>query len=161
MEKKVTLPILPHLKKWIRKKYGRAMIYADSSTAIGITLQGLAALRCKAASATERYTEGVTVVFSIKQSRYEIRSSFVVSANAYFNKLFQEEMFAYIEALYKEGVPRFQAVERFLDMYDIEEGEFQKNSAYRAYMRHNERLRPSEEKLTKLSQKTHQTVIPL
>lgn len=142
MEKRITLPILPHLKKWLVRKYEIDEVFeVNSSTTVGITLLGLVALRTFPQTANDKYTESIVLEFGTKISEREIRQAFVIGANTYFDRLFKEDMITFIEALRRQGVPAYRSTELFLDLFDIEEGELQKNSAYRHYMRHNERLR--------------------
>lgn len=146
--KEISIPMAPHIKKWICKKYEvEDVFYVSAKTVIGLTIMGLAKMKVKAHKSNDQYTETLTLSFGGDFSRNELRQCFIAMVNVYFTKLFKDEMYTHIRAVDAHGIPAYPAVQDFLKMYDIEEHEFQKTSAYTAFLRYkNRRPRPNKKK---------------
>jgi hypothetical protein len=140
------IPIYPHIRKWITKKYAiqNNTFLADSHTAVGISILAMIRRKKTCRSSTNRYSDRMIIQLPVRELDREVRPSFIISANNYLMKLFKEDMFTYVQAKYSEGIPVFRSVEQFLDDYGITETEYKKLSAWRAWMRYQEKHRMIE-----------------
>lgn len=136
----VTIRTYPHIKKFIEKFYRtdeEGTVRIDSHTMagvlIGITLDNKHKI---AATKVERMSVEMSLSLNTKNSRKSLTNPVLLQFNIEFDKLFKEQLYNWVIAQSKVGVPVSDAIRNFMKEYKIYEGEYSYDNAYRAWIRY-------------------------
>lgn len=135
-----TIPVFPHVKKFILKNTrASGSIKVEEYTVLGklITL----ALRDSSVGAEnndiyrDRITASITVVLSKRQAELGPRLSKLMRINVDIDRVFKDHLLTSIYSLADAGIPPYKACRMFLERYNIDESEYSADAAYRFYQR--------------------------
>lgn len=149
--KLVTIPIYPHLKKFIFKFYeippDSPFIDLERHTGLYVAMNSCIRSKQKKRSArdeytgTERYTEPVTFLLTSKLSRLTLTHAIVIRFSNEFDKLFKESFYQWVIAQDNSGLNNSEAIRSFKAHYNIIEGEYSFENFRRLWRRYNEKAR--------------------
>lgn len=139
---KFTVPVFPHIKKFILKTYGQAEpVKVEEYNSLGkmVTL----ALRDNRTRADhndqqrDRVTATITIILGKEQTELGPRIGKLMRINNHVDVLFKEHLLIWIHALKADGIAPFTACKMFLEFYGIDEKEYSLDAAYKYYQRNN------------------------
>lgn len=143
MEFKV--PLLPHLKKFIMGQLYKGLsepIKVEEDSPLGrsimsILIDGRAVTTSAAKHFKDReYSATFRITLSAAMAERSPRVSKLARLNLEFNEIFLQALYVWVKAENRNGVSAYVAVENFLLEYDIEENEYTKDAAYKAWQRY-------------------------
>lgn len=146
--KLVTIPIYPHLKKFIFRFYDIPPgNYIELERHTGLHVAMTACIRSKQRkrtardeyTGTERYTEPVTFLLTSKLSRLTLTHSILVRFSNEFDKLFKEAFYQWVIAQDNSGINNSEAIRGFKQHYGIIEAEYSFENFRRLWLRHTEK----------------------
>lgn len=135
-----TIPVFPHVKKFILKSTrASGIIKVEEYTVLGklVTL----ALRDNSVGAKnndayrDRITANITLMLSKRQADLGPRISKLIRINVDVDRVFKDHLLTSIYSLADAGIPPYKACRMFLERYNIDEGEYSADAAYRFYQR--------------------------
>ncbi len=140
--KTFTIPVFPHVKKFIQKNYRfPSIIKVDEYDILGkfVTL----ALNDNRPSNEygenyyrDRLTAKLTFMLTARQARQSPRIHKLMRLNIYMDKEFKDHMIIFISAQVKLDVPAYEATRNFLEYYDLDEKEYSLEAAYKSWQRY-------------------------
>lgn len=139
-----TIPVFPHVKKFILKKYRlKNPIKTEETTTFGkaITLalkDNRLRLKYQDSQYRDRLTESLTLVLTKEQSEFGPRPNKLIRINQAMDDAFKEHLLTWVGAQQEAGVPAHAACKMFLQFYDIDENEYTLDAAYRLWQRSKE-----------------------
>lgn len=83
----------------------------------------------------ERMTARLKVVLPAYMARKQIRVRTVINFNRYYDRLFKRLLFTWIDCAVQLNYAEWPAVELFMERYGIDDGNYSKETAWRAWMR--------------------------
>lgn len=134
-----TVPMFPHVRKFIAKTYGKGTIKSEEYTALGkaVTL----ALRDKRASHEhndqyrDRLTATITIVLTKEQAELSPKLHKLIRINIDIDRIFKDHLITWINAQKSVHIPPYASCKMFLEHYNIDESEYSLDAAYRFYQR--------------------------
>lgn len=136
-----TIPVFPHVKKFILKKYRlTSPIKTEETTTFGksITLvlkDNRLRIKYQDSQYRDRLTESLTVVLTKEQAEFGPRQNKLIRINQAMDDAFKEHLLTWIGAQQEAGIPAYAACKMFLQFYDIDEKEYTLDAAYRLWQR--------------------------
>lgn len=134
------VPVFPHVKCFIKKKYkiAASLVDVEEATTLGrlITLS-LVKKEKDEVKYSSRLTETVTIRLSSHQARYAPRIHKLISINNYVDQLFKDHLLEWIEGQRLQGTPPFAACRSFLQHYKLDEKDYSLDNAYKFWQRIN------------------------
>lgn len=110
-----TIPVFPHVKKFILKKYRLTNpIKTEETTSFG---------------------KSITLVLTKEQSEFGPRQNKLIRINQAMDDAFKEHLLTWVGAQQEAGIPAYAACKMFLQFYDIDEKEYTLDAAYRLWQR--------------------------
>lgn len=133
----VKIPVKPHVKKYLVKKYGT--VHRVSSTSfIGMLLLhflGKSVTGFQKAEGIEAYELSIPEYY-VNTAGHTIPDEALKRIGECMDKLFREELFAYLDLRVSNGFKALPELNLFLNRYEISEDDLQRGSIYKAYQRH-------------------------
>ena len=135
--KSFTIPILPHLKKFILKFHRtNEPLKVEATNSVGIVLQRVVTNKKKVnPKDIDRYTDRLRVDLNKVISNWECRPSYLIMFNVEYDRFFKECLFTWVLSQENMGINNSQAIKNFLEYYNIREDEYSWNTAFRAWTR--------------------------
>lgn len=136
-----TIPVFPHVKKFILKKYRlKNPIKTEETTSFGksITLvlkDNRLRLKYQDSQYRDRLTESLTLVLTKEQAEFGPRQNKLIRINQAMDDAFKEHLLTWVGAQQEAGIPAYAACKMFLQFYDIDEKEYTLDAAYRLWQR--------------------------
>jgi hypothetical protein len=136
-----TIPVFPHVKKFILKKYRLTNpIKTEETTTLGkaITLalkDNRLRIKYQDSQYRDRLTESLTLVLTKEQSEFGPRANKLIRINQAMDDAFKEHLLTWIAGQQEAGIPAYAACKMFLQFYDIDEKEYTLDAAYRLWQR--------------------------
>jgi hypothetical protein len=135
-----TIPIFPHVKKFIAHRYGlRSPIKVSENLSLGKMISFALMDKRHRNLASEPHhdgmTDSVTLILTEDQLRMTPRIKRLIVINTDFHQLFKEHLMTYILAQKSMGVPAKAACRNYLSDMGINEKEYSIESAYKYYQR--------------------------
>lgn len=138
---KFTIPVYPHVKKFILKKYRlRTPVKTEETTTFGkaITLvlkDNRLRLKYQDSQYRDRLTASLTIVLTKEQSEFGPRQNKLIRINQAMDDAFKEHLLTWVSGQQEAGIPAYAACKMFLQFYDIDEKEYTLDAAYRLWQR--------------------------
>jgi len=136
-----TIPILPHLKKFIEKEYGLPL-KPDDHTALGkmITLSLRGRHRNKTGQFISNPTQHLTIPLTSDQRKLNPNTHKLSRLNLHLNTLFKQNMIIWVKAhktIKVNGKPikPYTSIKIFRDYYNLTPNEFPIDTAHQHYKR--------------------------
>lgn len=139
-----TIPVFPHVKKFILKKYRlRNPVKPEETTVFGqlitkVLKDNRMRLKYQDSQYRDRLTESLTIVLTKEQSEFGPRQYKLIRINQAMDDAFKEHLLTWVGAQQEAGVPAHAACKMFLQFYDIDEQEYTLDAAYRLWQRSKE-----------------------
>lgn len=139
------VPILPHLKKFIMGQLyeGHAEpIKVEEDSPLGRSVMSILIDKRKVTGSSavgfmdKEYTSTLRLQLSSQMMKRSPRINKLARLNLEFGEIFRQSLFVWVKAEKKNGVAAFPAVQNFLEEYGIEEAEYSKDAAYKAWQRY-------------------------
>jgi hypothetical protein len=134
-----TVPIFPHLKKFIAKTYGAGVIRTEESTVLGrlvtAALRDNLGRRFSARDWPYEPTETITILLTKDQAHLSPKQSKLLRINVDVSRMFRDSLIAWIIAQQEAGMMAYPACRAFLDLYGIEDEEYSIKTAYKQWQR--------------------------
>ena len=136
---KFTIPIFPHVKKFIIKNNRGNPLKVEEYSTLGriITLS----LRDTRASFEyndqyrDRLTEKLTIILTDDQTKYGPRVQKLMRINIDMDRVFKEALIIWISAQKQQGIPPYTSCKLFLEHYALDESEYSLEAAYKYWQR--------------------------
>lgn len=139
---KFTIPVFPHVKKFIQKKYrSSSQVICEEYTTLGklVTL----ALRDgrqttqqnSKALLRKHHSEEITLLLTSEQTRLSPRLGKLLRINVDMDREFKAHMITWIEAGKAMNVPPYTSCKMYLVHYMIDEKEYSLDAAYKYWQR--------------------------
>jgi len=137
---KFTVPIFPHLKKFILKNYKvsepvKTEDYTTLGKMVSLALRDNRMLSDNNDQLRDRLKSTLTIMLSKQQADLGPRLGKLIRINTNMDLIFKEHLLCWIDALKKDGIPVNTACKMFLEHYDIDEKEYSLDAAYKLYQR--------------------------
>lgn len=142
--KEFTIPVFPHVKKFVFKKYRafrvRSKIRTEEHTLLGkvVTLalkDNRLRQKYQDSQYRDRLTDTLTLELTKEQSEFSPRPYKLIRINQALDDAFKEHLLTWVGAQQEAGVPAYAACKMFLQFYDIDEQEYTLDAAYRLWQR--------------------------
>lgn len=136
-----SLPIFPHLKKFIVKNYGAGVITTEEGTVLGrIVTAVLRENRTRKFSARDwphhlQTTAMITIRLTTDQAGLSPKLSKLMRINLDMDKVFKDSLVGWILAQGEAGILAYPACKSFLDYYGIDSNEYSLDAAYKYWQR--------------------------
>jgi hypothetical protein len=141
--KTFTIPIYPHVKKFILKNYGKYIsgsgINTEEYTILGkIVTLSLRETRSRVKDNDQyrdRLTETICLVLTKEQTELSPRLHKLIRVNTDMDVIFKDHMLEWIQGQKVAGIPPYTACKMFLERYQIDDKEYSLDAAYRYWQR--------------------------
>jgi len=145
MRRNFTVPIYPHLKKFIQKRFQKnGSIDVSATTSFGKMLMLCLRDNRKTSEFNDQYrdrlTEEITIELTKEMSELTPRQGKLMRINIYGDNLFKEALLVWIEAQGEDGIAALSACKSFLKFYDIDENEYGLLTAYQYWQRSKQKV---------------------
>lgn len=146
MEYKV--PILPHLKKIILHQLyegHQEPIKVEEDSPLGRSIMSILIDKRQVTTSVARsshnreYDHTLRLVLSQAMMERSPSIKKLARLNLEFDEIFRQMIFVWVKAQRRNGVAAYTAVQGFLEEYGIDEGEYSKDAAYKAWQRFKSR----------------------
>lgn len=136
-----SIPIFPHLKKFILKHYRiKEPVKIENYNTLG-NLVSLSLYQPPSAEHNDQYrdrlTTNINIILNSRQAARAPRLFKLMRINIYMDRVFKEHLITHIRSLREQGVPPYTACRFFLEQYNIEESEYPLATAYMHWQRIN------------------------
>jgi len=137
---KFTIPVFPHVKKFIQKSYGTAeAIKVEEYNTLGKLVTGILRDNRKRADNNDQYrdrvTSSITIVLTKEQAELSPRITKLLRINIDMDRVFKEHLVTTIQMYSLVGIAPFNACKLFLEHYGIDEKEYSVEAAYKYWQR--------------------------
>lgn len=136
-----TVPVFPHLKKFISKTYGTGMIRTEETTVLGRLVT--AALRdnrinkgYKGLYGQYSPTAEIQLWLTKEQTELGPRLNKLIRLNLDMDRVFKEALTGWIIAQEDSGMMAYTACKAFLKFYNIDDSEYSLDAAYKHWQRY-------------------------
>ena len=147
------VPILPHLKKFII-----AQLYNGQEEPIKVVEDSLLGRHIMSILIDKRnvtgsgavgfmdkeYTSTLRLQLSSQMMKRSPRINKLARLNLELGEIFRQSLFVWVTCAKSYGIAAFPAVQHFLEEYGIEESEYSKDAAYKAWQRYQNLERTKE-----------------
>lgn len=143
MDRVVSFPIYPHLKKFIVKKFesdmvgftpdGNEIINVSVTSSLGIYMTHALKSKKTLQRDLDRMTDEIHFSLCHDLPKHSLRQGYLIYFNRTFDRLFKENMQTWVDAQFRAGVNNTQSIMAFLDHYKINETDYSFHSARSAY----------------------------
>lgn len=136
--KSFTVPVFPHIKKFILKKYSEP-VKTEEYTSLGKMVS--LALRDNRMTAEhngqqrDRMKDRISIILTKEQAELSPRIGKLIRINHHIDQLFKDHLALWVDALRLDGIAAHSACKLFLKYYDIEESEYSLDAAYKFIQR--------------------------
>lgn len=137
MSKYISVPFLPHLKKFLllHHKVSEPVPVRLNSLLGKITYSTLISKK-QVTKSNDRYDDTIMLEFSQDINNLEKRISSLIKINEFYDKFFKDVMIGWILAQDEVGIAPYASIQSFLRKYGITEKEYALETAYRHWQRY-------------------------
>lgn len=135
-----TVPVFPHLKKFIVKTYGAGVIRTEETTIMGRMVT--AALRDNRIRKDfngldwhMRPTAHIQIQLTDDQAGLSPKLGKLLRLNVDMDRVFKESLSGWIHAQMEAGIMAYPACKAFLKFYGIDDSEYSLDAAYKHWQR--------------------------
>ena len=138
------VPILPHLKKFVLYQLydGQAEpIKVEEDSPLGRSVMSILIDKRQVTTSSARsayskeYDSTLRLVLSHSMMERSPSIKKLARLNLEFDEIFRQAIFIWVRAQNQNGVGSYAAVQNFLEFYKIDESEYTKDAAYKAWQR--------------------------
>lgn len=138
----ITIPIFPHLKKFIQKEFGLPLLPDDHSTLgkmITLSLRGRNRNQITKQPHNSpiqwNLTNSIEIPLTTDQQELNPNKEKLIRLNIHLNTLFKEHLVIWVQAQRQMGVKALTSIKWFREYYNLAPDEFKTETAHRHYMR--------------------------
>lgn len=136
-DKFISIPVKPHLKKFILKRYGQVEpLQVAENSVIGKHIMSMLIDKRDFENSNDEYSDIIQLQLSQAMYKRSPRIKNLIRINYYLENDFKEALFIWVHAKIDSGINPYNATREFVEFYNFSPTEYTHDAAQRAWLRH-------------------------
>lgn len=135
-ERIISLLVTPYVHSFLKNEFGTVTLFARQNTVIGHHVISSLIFEYRGKQIKKKDNKHVKIILNRRMIRYYGRLREVARRTLFFDYLFKEKLFSFVDGSIANGSSKYDAVRSFCAKYEITPDMIDESSLYRIYQKH-------------------------